>query len=191
MLSLGRQTRLQLYSLSPTRPEPLVSARDCYEVLERVDAQGAVVQLSSSNPAVARVPQETVVSANTSTATFNVATKSVTTQTTATITATWIGKTASAVITVKPGAAPTVDKVAIKSARCQAKTNGCLLQIEATSSNPNAILTVFNADSGSALFTMTNNGGGRYTLTQPTISPPTHITVKSNFGGSANATVGR
>jgi hypothetical protein len=152
---------------------------------------GASVFLTSSNPAVAQVPTETVVNANTSSGTFNVATKPVTTQTSVTITATWIGITRSTVLTVKPGAPPTADKVAIKSARCQAKVNGCLLQIEATSSNPNAILSVFNGDGGGFLFTMTNNGGGRYSLTQPTISPPARIIVKSNFGGSANATVSR
>jgi hypothetical protein len=154
-------------------------------------AQGANVQLTSSKPSVASVPSETTVSANKSTSPFNVATSAVTSQTSVTITATWFGIKKSATLTVKPGAAPAADKVAIQKARCQAKTNGCLLSIEATSTNPNAILTVFNADSGSALFTMTNNGGGRYSLSQPTISPPAHITVKSNFGGSASATVAR
>jgi hypothetical protein len=152
---------------------------------------GADVFLTSSNPAVAQVPTDVVVNANTSSGTFNVSTKPVTTQTTVTITATWIGITKSTTLTVKPGAPPAADKVAIKSARCQAKVNGCLLQIEATSSNPNAILSVFNGDGGGFLFTMTNNGGGKYTLTQPTISSPARIIVKSNFGGSASATVGR
>jgi hypothetical protein len=152
---------------------------------------GADVFLTSSNPAVATVPTETVVNANGTTATFNVATGSVASQTSVTITATWIGKKASTTLTVKPGAPPAADKVAIKSARCQAKVNGCLLQIQATSTNPNAILSVFNGDGGGFLFTMTNNGGGKYSLTQPTISPPARIIVKSNFGGSATATVGR
>jgi hypothetical protein len=152
---------------------------------------GASVFLKFSNTAVATVPTETVVNANRSSGTFNVATRPVTTQTSVTITATWIGITKSTTLTVKPGAAPAADKVAIKTARCQAKTNGCLLQIEATSTNPNAILSVYNGDGGGFLFTMTNNGGGKYSLTQPTISPPARITVKSNFGGSANATVGR
>src|SRR3954466_7901365 len=78
--------------------------------------QGANVFLTSSNPAVATVPTETVVNAGRSSGTFNVATKAVTTQTTATITATWIGRTASAVITVKPGAAPAADVVRIQKA---------------------------------------------------------------------------
>ena len=152
-------------------------------------SQGAVVNLSSSNTAVATVPSSVTVSAGASTGTFNVATKSVTTQSTSTITATWFGITKTTTITVMPGAAPTADRVAIQKARCQPQTNGCLLQIEATSTNPNAILSVFNADSGNFLFTLTNNGGGRYSISKPTIFPPTHITVRSNFGGSASATV--
>jgi len=153
---------------------------------------GANVQLSSSNPAVASVPSETTVAANTSSSSFNVATNAVSANTQVTITAKWFSVTKTTTITVAPGAAPTADRVAIQKARCQAQTNGCLLQIEATSTNPNAILTVFNADSGNALFTMTNNGGGRYSLSRPTISPPARITVKSNFGGVAGpVTVGR
>ena len=68
--------------------------------------QGAVVQLSSSQPSIARVPQETVVSANTSTSTFNLATSTVTTSSSVTITATWFGITRAATITVTPGAPP-------------------------------------------------------------------------------------
>jgi hypothetical protein len=181
---------LQAVSLSPTSVTGGSNSTGTVSFTGNM-TQGASVFLTSSNPAVATVPSETVVNANRSTGTFNVATKAVTTQTSVTITATWIGIKKSATLTVKPGAAPAADRVAIQKARCQAKTNGCLLQVEATSSNPNAILQVFNADSGSMLFTMTNNGGGRYSLSQPTISPPARITVKSNFGGSASATVSR
>jgi hypothetical protein len=154
--------------------------------------QGANAFLTSSNPAVATVPSEVNVVANGTTGAFNVATKPVSAQTSVTITATWIGIVKTTVLTVKPGAPPAADKVAIQKARCQAKTNGCLLSIEATSSNPNAILTVYNGDTNNPLFTMTNNGGGRYSLSQPTISPPARVQVKSNFGGSsAIVNVGR
>lgn len=44
LLALGRQTRLELYSLAPAKPEPLVAARDCYEVDERVDPWGRVLR---------------------------------------------------------------------------------------------------------------------------------------------------
>ena len=144
--------------------------------------QGANVFLTSSNTAVATVPSEMTVSANRSSGTFNVATKAVTTQTTATITATWIGKTASAVITVKPGAAPAADRVTIK----RAEWKSGLLRIEATSTNPNAILGVYSS-AGNFMFNLTNNGGGRYSDQRGFIDNPRRIEVRSNFGGSAFA----
>jgi hypothetical protein len=152
-------------------------------------AQGANVFLTSSNPAVATVPSEMVVSAGKASGTFNVATKAVTTQTTATITATWIGKTASAVITVKPGAAPAADRVAIQKARCKAVGPGCLLEIQATSTNFNAILSVYS-EFGNFMFNLTNNGGGRFSDSRGFIERPRRIEVRSNFGGSAFADVG-
>ena len=120
-------------------------------------SQGAVVQLSSSNPAVARVPQETVVSANTSTSTFNLATSATTTATPVTITARWFGVTRTTTITVKPGTPPAADTVKITKATWKQG----LLTIEATGSNPNAILSVYSS-AGSFLFDLTNKGGGRY-----------------------------
>jgi hypothetical protein len=143
---------------------------------------GAVVQLSSSNPAVARVPSETVVSANQPSATFNVTTTAVSARTTVTVTASWFGVTRSATLTVSPGAPPAPDRVAIKTAKWKAG----LLTIEATSTNPNAILSVFSS-SGSFMFDLTNQGGGRYFDQRGFITNPVRITVRSNFGGSASA----
>src|SRR5207249_10853989 len=84
---------------------------------------------------MASVPAETVVSANASRGTFNVSTTVVTANTTVTITAKWFSVTKSTTITVAPGAAPATDRVAIQKARCQAQPPGCLLQVEATSTN--------------------------------------------------------
>src|SRR3954469_2309645 len=151
--------------------------------------QGAVVNLSSSNPSVAQVPSETVVSANRSTSTFNVSTSSVTTATTVTLTAKWLGNTRTTTITVSPGAAPTADRVAIQKARCKPVGPGCLLEIQATSTNFNAILSVYS-QSGNFMFNLTNNGGGRYSDSRGFIENPRFITVRSNFGGSASSTVG-
>jgi hypothetical protein len=146
--------------------------------------QGAVVQLSSSNPAIARVPQETVVSANTSTSTFNLATSAVSSPTPVTITATWFGVTRSTTITVTPGQAPAADVVRITKATWKKG----LLTIEATSTNPNAILTVFSSD-GTPLFDLTNKGGGRFADQRGFVFNPVRISVRSNFGGSASATL--
>ena len=61
-----------------------------------------------------------------------------------------------------------------------------LLTIEATSTNPNAILSVYTR-SGGLMFTLTNNGGGRYSDQRGWITNPEQVTVRSNFGGSATA----
>jgi hypothetical protein len=145
-------------------------------------AQGAVVQLFSSNPAIARVPQETVVNANTATSTFNLATSTVATATNVTITARWFGVTKTTTITVKPGAPPAADVVKITKATWKKG----LLTIEATGSNPNAILSVFSAQ-GNFMFDLTNKGGGRFADQRGFITNPVQISVRSNFGGSASA----
>jgi N-methylhydantoinase A len=59
LLAIGRQTRLELYALEPTKPEPLVAPRDCYEVDERVDARGGV--LCELSPAEAEAVIDRVV----------------------------------------------------------------------------------------------------------------------------------
>jgi N-methylhydantoinase A len=43
MLEIGRQTRIGLYALAPTKPAPLVPRERCYEVSERVDRHGTVL----------------------------------------------------------------------------------------------------------------------------------------------------
>ena len=144
--------------------------------------QGAVVQLSSSNPAIARVPQGTVVSANASTSTFNLATSTVPTATSVTITARWFGVTRTATVTVTPGTPPAADVVRITKATWKRG----LLTIEATSTNPNAILSVYSR-SGSFLFDLTNTGGGRFADQRGWVTNPEQITVRSNFGGAASA----
>ena len=146
---------------------------------------GAVVNLTSSNPAVVQVPQQMVVNQFTASGTFQVTTASVGQRTTATLTATWFGKTATTTVTVVPGAPPAADKVAIKKAQWKPGPgpNGTLT-IEATSTNPNAILSVFTS-TGSFMFDLTNNGGGRYSDQRLFRQNPIRIEVRSNFGGSA------
>ncbi|HVQ19079.1 MAG TPA: hypothetical protein VMT27_08605 [Actinomycetes bacterium] len=61
-----------------------------------------------------------------------------------------------------------------------------MLTIEATGSNPNAILSVYSAQ-GNFLFDLTNKDGGRYADQRGFITNPQQISVRSNFGGSASA----
>ncbi|WP_212829779.1 hypothetical protein [Catellatospora sp. TT07R-123] len=144
--------------------------------------QGANVQLFSSNPAVAQVPTDTVVAANQSTGAFNLTTSPVSSTTTVTITARWFGVTATATVTVSPGTPPAPDVVRITKARWKQG----LLTIEATSTNPSAILSVYTS-SGGFMFNLTNNGGGRYSDQRGWVTNPQSITVRSNLGGSASS----
>ncbi|MEU9884028.1 hypothetical protein AB0M95_04950 [Sphaerisporangium sp. NPDC051017] len=145
---------------------------------------GAVVTLTSSNPAVVGVPAETVVSGGQSSGAFPVTTASVSAGTTVTVTATAFGVTRTGTLTVVPATTPPVpDVVQIKRATWKDR----LLRIEATSTNPDAILSVYLTSSDSFMFRLTNLGGGRYADQRGWIGNPGRITVKSNFGGSATA----
>jgi hypothetical protein len=145
---------------------------------------GAIIQLSSSNAAVVQVPAQALVNGGAASGAFAVTTSAVPVTTTATITARWFGVTRSTTLTVTPGAAAPADRVTITKARWKAR----LLTIEATSTNPKAILSVFS-QSGGFMFELTNNGGGRYSDQRGFIFSPEVITVRSNLGGSATATV--
>jgi hypothetical protein len=145
---------------------------------------GASVQLSSSNPAVVQLPAEVVVNGGASSGAFAVTTSAVSATTTATITATWFAITRTATLTVTPGAPVPADRVAITKARWKAG----LLTIEATSTNPNAILSVYT-QSGGFMFALTNKGGGRYFDQRGWVTNPQVITVRSHLGGSATATL--
>jgi hypothetical protein len=145
---------------------------------------GAGVQLSSSNPAIVQVPSDVVVNGGASSGSFAVTTSTVSTTTSATITASWFAVTRTTTVTVTPGAPAPADHVQITKARWKRG----LLTIEATSTNPNAILSVYSR-SGSFMFTLTNQGGGRYFDQRGWVTNPEVITVRSNLGGSATATL--
>jgi N-methylhydantoinase A len=44
VLEIGRQTRLDLYALAPTKPRPVIPSERCFEVSERVDRHGRVIE---------------------------------------------------------------------------------------------------------------------------------------------------
>jgi hypothetical protein len=154
-------------------------------------SQGAVVRLTSSDPAVAsfdpNASGEVVVTPGQSSAAFAVITTPVTGATTVTITGTAFGTTTlSAPLTVEPGTPPAPDTVHITEFRWDAG----IQTIKATDSDPNAILTVFDADGTFTGITLTNQGGGSYqNQHEEVFEPDQPIIVKSNFGGSATATV--
>src|SRR3954467_12421410 len=144
---------------------------------------GANVLLSTSNPAVVQVPSDTVVNGGAASAAFPVSTTPVTSNTTVTIKAAWVGVTRTTTITVTPGTPPAADRVTITKARWKSG----LLIIEATSTNFTAILSTYIG--GGFAYELTNRGGGRYSDQRGFVTRPDQLTVKSSFGGSATARV--
>jgi hypothetical protein len=145
--------------------------------------EGANVQLSTSNPSLVQVPSERVVNKGKASNAFPVTTNPVSANTTVTITAKWFDITRTTTITLTPGPPAAPDRVAIQTATWKKG----MLTIKATSTNPNAILSVFIG--GGFAFELTNNGGGRYSDQRGFVTKPQQIQVRSNLGGSATAVV--
>ena len=61
--------------------------------------------------------------------------------------------------------------------------------MQATDSNPAAVLTVKVTSSGQILGQMQTRGDGKYQLKKPGIANPVNITVTSDLGGSASRDV--
>ena len=148
------------------------------------DGNTSLVTLVSGDPAVLGVPDEVVATAGSRTTAFPVTTGTVTATRSVTVTATVDGGSASGTLTITPATAPpTSDTVTIT----RAQWNTGILRIEATSNNPNAILSVYLTASDSFMFGLTAEGGGKYGAQHQWLDNPLNITVKSNLGGSASA----
>jgi hypothetical protein len=111
---------------------------------------GALVTLSSSNPAVASVPSSTTVPANGFTATFPIATSPVSTSTTITITAAYNGSTRTATLTVTAPASNPPPPPPAGTATLTVAVSG--RSGERVTSSP-AGISVSTGSSGSASFT--------------------------------------
>jgi hypothetical protein len=73
--------------------------------------------------------------------------------------------------------------------KAQYSISGSQLKVNATDSNPAAVLTVKVTSSGEVLGTMQTRGDGNYQLKKVGIPNPVNITVTSNLGGSASKAV--
>lgn len=154
---------------------------------------GAIIALSSSHPDLVQVPAEVVVPANAASRAFSVTTQVVPANVEVTITATanccGATGTRAGTITVTTAPPPTPDTVRITKVQWKR----CIFTIEATSTNPNAILTVHLTSSGSEILRLSHLGGGNYAGERvwraPGTNVPVDITLKSTFGGSDAATV--
>ena len=173
------------YTLSPySMIGPGVITNGTITINQPAPAGGVVVALSASSSA-AKVPATVTVAAGQTSATFGVPGNGVSAVTTVTLGASYQGPfapmgpvSASAGLTV----APTDTLKALKGAVTWS-TSTHVLTVNATSTNPLAIITALNGNGSVPLGTMTNLGNGNYTF-QTTIATISSVNFKSNLGGS-------
>lgn len=150
-------------------------------------AGGALVALSSNNPA-AVVPANVLVPAGSTSASFPVQTNAVTTFVTVTLAATYgsIPTTRTASFIVAPPQ-PLVDTVSIQKADYVVSKKQ--LNVQASSTSQTVSLAVTVTATGEFIGYLTNKGAGSYSGTLPLSVAPKSITVTSDLGGTASRAV--
>jgi hypothetical protein len=148
---------------------------------------GAIVALSSSNAAIASVPASVTIAGGATSATFAIATQTVTASSSVTISAAYGGVSKTATLTVTAQPPPATDTVAIQVA--EYASGNRQLRVEATSSNASATLRVYASATNTLIGTLRNEGGGRYRGEFSLSSNPQQIMVRSSLGGSATRSV--
>jgi hypothetical protein len=178
---------LSALTLSPTNVVGGNSSQGTVTLTAAAPSSGAVVTLSSSNTAVAAVPASVTVAGGATSATFTIPTQTVTTVTSATISAAYGGVSKAATLTVTAQPPPTADTVSIRLAEYSSGNRE--LRVEATSSDSGATLNVYVSSTNARIGTLRNEGGGRYRGDFSLSSNPQNITVRSSLGGQATRAV--
>ncbi|MBW8906735.1 MAG: hypothetical protein JF611_13910 [Betaproteobacteria bacterium] len=143
---------------------------------------GAVVSLSSSNPAIASVPGSAIVAPGGTSVNFTVSTLSCTSGS-VTLSASYDGGTKSAGL----GVTSSSDNVTIQQADYSGNKDE--LRMAARSSNSGATLRVYVSSSEQMIGTLRNLGDGRYSGQFSWSVNPQNITVRSSACGSAISAV--
>ena len=155
-------------------------------ILSRANFSPAVITLASSNPAYAPVPASVTIPALVGQALIVVPLNEVPGNATVSFSATFNGATQNLTFAL-PGR---VDFVGIGKAELAVK-NGSL-KVDATSSAPNAVLTLYNDATGAFIGTMTNTGlityGAKYSY-QGSVSSVKTLRLKSKFNGTTTFAV--
>jgi hypothetical protein len=146
-------------------------------------AGGVAVALAAA-PNAAKVASSVTVPQGQLAATFTIQGNSVSGPTAVSLTASYkgvlapLGISAGASLTVAPA-----DTLKIPKGTPTWSTSTHLLTVTATSTNPQAIITVLNANGNVPLGTMAGDGSGNYTF-QTTIASISSVNLKSNLGGA-------
>jgi len=147
-------------------------------------AGGAVVNLSSSNTSVAKVPASVTVTPGATSASFTVSTTTSCNSRAVTVSGAYGGVTRSAGLIVTPG--PT-DTIAIQQA--DYFTSRRELRVGAKDTNSTATLRVYVTSTGELMGQLTKGGDGTYRGQFAWPVNPQNITVQSNLCGQSTKDV--
>lgn len=148
-------------------------------------AEAAVVNLSSSDPAVAPVPASVTIPAGASQAVVPIPTPAVTTDTVVAVSGTFNGVTKIVYLGVTAAASPPPGGV-VSLKQAQYDNAKQALQVEVNSSDAVAseVAAVFVAATGQKIGTLTNAGGGTFKGTFAWPANPQRIAIASSRGWS-------
>jgi hypothetical protein len=181
--------QLSTIDLNPTTVEGGTSSAGT--VVTDVSAtDGAVISLSSSNPAVASVPPTTTVPPNGFAGTFEVTTSAVSATTTATITATYNGSSRSATLTITPaGAGVTLNSVTISPSSVAGGNNTSgFVSLSAGAPAGGAVVALSSSDPAVAsLPSSVTVGAGStawgFTVVTSAVSTTRSLTISATYNG--------
>jgi hypothetical protein len=192
---------LSSLSLNPTSVTGGNSSTGTVTLSGAAPSGGAVVTLSSSNTAVARVPASVTVAAGATSASFTVSTIAVTASTAVSISATYSGATRSASLTVTPAPPPpaTLSSLTLNPTSVvggvQSSTGTVTLTGPASSGGAQVAISSSNATVAHVPSSVTVAAGATsasFTVSTSPVSAPTAVTISAVYSGvtrSASLTV--
>ncbi len=141
---------------------------------------GIAIALTSSDTKTVKPPSTLTIAAGASSGSFTFTGSGTAT---VTLTASYSGALALAPTTATAQVS-VVGQDTVKITGATWSTSTQQLNVSATSTNPQAVLTVTLASNGQNLGTMTSQGTGTFTLQTAVATKPSSVNVKSNLGGS-------
>ena len=147
---------------------------------------GAVITLSSSNIAAARLPASVTISGGARSATFTITTSGVTSQTTSTITAFYAGVNRTTTLTVNAAALSSVTRTPSSAVGGNNSTGTVTLNGKAPASGAVITLTSSNTAAARVPANVTIAGGARsatFTITTSGVASQTTSTITASYGG--------
>jgi hypothetical protein len=152
---------------------------------------GAVIALSSSNPAIASVPPSATAPAFSFTASFTIATAAVSATTAVTITASYNGSTRTATLTVTPVGAPqgTLTNLVVDSPINGGSTGQGAVVLSTAAAPGGASVSLSSSHPGVAsvpasVTVLAGNQGASFTVSTTAVTTSTTVTITGSYNGT-------